>query len=397
MDRISSLTLHNLTAGSALDVQTKLAQAQIQESSGLVAQDFGTLGGSSTAEMLNLETNISQAQTFASDAQTVGSRTQGMYNALGSMASIVNQLQTQISRYMSAPDTTGLLSGVQNIQQQLLSQVNAQIGGRYLFAGSNINTPPASLTNYPTLQSTPPYYDPTQPDTSYYTGDNSILSVRVSLQQTLSYGVTANNPAFEEAMRSVEAVVQAASTSTIAGPTVTGTTNYASATTALGLSGSFAVNGTHVTITPTMTLSDIAAAIPGASVSGGGPYQLTIGGGPLTLTGVTGSALSSLGIATTPISQAQLTSALQQALDVSNQAVRDLSNLQASVADVSKQLSDAQQQQTTYVTFLQNSLSNVKDADAAQTASLVSQYQTQLQASYMAVVSVTKMSLAQYL
>ncbi len=41
----------------------------------------------------------------------------------------------------------------------------------------------------------------TAPDTSYYQGNDDIASVRVSGDQTVAYGVTADNPAFEQVMR----------------------------------------------------------------------------------------------------------------------------------------------------------------------------------------------------
>jgi flagellin-like hook-associated protein FlgL len=55
------------------------------------------------------------------------------------------------------------------------------------------------------------------------------------------------------------------------------------------------------------------------------------------------------------------------------------------------------QQQSTFVTYLTNALSDVKDVNTGQVAAQVSEYQTQLQASYLAVASVTKLSLAQFL
>ncbi len=92
--------------------------------------------------------------------------------------------------------------------------------------------------------------------------------------------------------------------------TLTGTTSEASNSTALGLAGSFSVNGGGtVTVTSSMTLSDIATAIGNAagstgvtaSVVGAGPYQLQISGGstPLTFTSVSGNVLSTLGIPAT--------------------------------------------------------------------------------------------------
>lgn len=42
---------------------------------------------------------------------------------------------------------------------------------------------------------------PSSVDTAYYTGDSQIASVRVSGQQTISYGVTADGTGFEKALR----------------------------------------------------------------------------------------------------------------------------------------------------------------------------------------------------
>ena len=41
----------------------------------------------------------------------------------------------------------------------------------------------------------------TTPDTSYYKGDGEIASVRVAADQSVAYGVTADNPALEQIMR----------------------------------------------------------------------------------------------------------------------------------------------------------------------------------------------------
>ncbi len=408
MDRVSTVNMHNLTIGSALQVQSQLAAAQVQEASGLAAQDFGTLGGANTNQLLNLETQISEAQTFASNAQTVGNRTQAMYSAIGTMVTMVTQLQSRISQASSAPDNSSLPAAMQNMQQQLASEMNQQMGGSYLFAGSNVSTPPVSLTKYTPAAS----FDPTAPDTSYYTGDTRTLSVQLSMQQTINYGVNANSPGFEEAMRAVQTVLQASSptaptttnsTLTMAGPT--GATDPTSVT-----AGSFTINGGGpVTVAAGDSLSTIAASINGAagttgvtaSVVGSAStgYSLKISSGStaaLTFTSGGGTSLTDLGLSNTTHA-ASFQAALSAGLTTANQAVTDLSNLQSAVADVSKQLADTQQQQTTFVTLLQNSLSNVKDADTAQVASQVQAFQTQLQASYMAVASVSKLSLAQYL
>ncbi len=403
MTTISTVNLHNITTGGALNVETQLAKVQIQESSGLVAQDFGTLGGSATSEMLNLQDNISQAQTWASEAQTVGGRTQSMYSILGNMVATVTSLQGQISQALASPNTASLLSAAQNLQKNLVSQMNTQYAGRYLFAGSAIGTIPVSLTGYDSASGKAAT---SIPDNSYYQGDSNILSVQVSSQQTLSYGVTANNPAFEESLRACQSVAQAAAATQASGQSLSGSWTYTG-----GSPDTMTINGVSVAVSSGDSLTTIANSINTAAGTAGssvtakvvtdtatGNQTLQVSSGNTTdLTfGGTAATLTALGLSNTTYS-ASLKTALNSAMTLANQGVTDLSNLQASVAAVSSQLSAAQQQQTTYVTFLQNSLSNVKDADTAQVAAQVQSLQTQLQASYMAVASVSKINLAQYL
>jgi flagellar hook-associated protein 3 FlgL len=402
MTRVSTANLQNQTIGAALQVQSQLADVQIQESSGLVAQDFGTLGGASTTQVLNLENEISQSQGWADNAATVSGNTQAMYTATGTMSTLVSQLQSRISNALSSSDNSGLLQAAQSLQQSLMGQMNTHVAGNYLFAGTNSSVPPVSLANYGTLNATAPNaYAAGTPDTSYYTGNNTVLAVQVSLQQNLNYGVTANNPAFEEAMRATQAVIQAATTSTSSTATATSPT---AASTVTG--GPLVINGRTVTVNAADSLSTIAANINAAAISGVTAtvlpdtnvpplyhVQLSAGSGTLTIADTSGLGVASA----SPLPRTQLNAALQLALGVANQAVTDLSNLQGSISDTSTQLSNAQQQQSTFVTYLENSLSSVKEVNTGTVAAEVSNYQTQLQASYLAVASVRKISLAQYL
>ena len=46
-------------------------------------------------------------------------------------------------------------------------------------------------------------------DTSYYQGNGDVASVRVSDERTIQYGITADNPAFEKAIRALNIVANA--------------------------------------------------------------------------------------------------------------------------------------------------------------------------------------------
>lgn len=396
---ISTNNLYNQTIGNALGVQTQLATTLGQESSGLQAQDFGTLGGSQSGETLNLETNIAQSQNWATVAKAVSSTTQAMYTAVGNMSTASASLEALISNAISSPNNTSLLSQAQSIQQELLSQVNQQVGGNYLFAGTNTSEAPVNMSNYPTLSASTNAYDPNTADTSYYTGNDVVQSVQVNLQQTVHYGVTADNSAIEAAMRAVQTVIAAAQVSANSTNTAT------SATAATNFGGTLQVNNTTFTIGSNQSLTQIAASIDSqaagtgitakvvADTSGAYHLQLSNGQNAMTITDNAGLGLSSV----SPLPQTQLVSSLQQALTSANSAVTGLSNLQQNISNSSSELEQATTQQTTFVTYLTNSLSSVKDVDSGQAASQAQHYQAQLQASYLAISSLSKMNLAQYL
>jgi len=403
MTRVSTLQMNSLTLGSALAVQTQYAQAETQQSSGLVATDFATLGGANSSEMLNLQDGIAQAQTWASDATTVGSRTQGMYTALGNIVTTVTSLETKISAASSAADNSTLLSAAQEIQQSLVTEMNEQQSGSYLFAGSNTGQAPVDLTKYQTTFSSG---SGTNQAYNYYTGNSDVLSVRVSPQQTVSYGVTAQSSGFEKSLRATQAVIDAAS-GTITQSTATATDPTA-ASTSVSSGDTLSINGVSVTLsTNNESLNAIATQINSAAsaassavsakvVYNGSAYMLQVSSGGSTNLTISGTAATTLGLSSVT-NTASLQSTLKSALGVATSAVTDLANQQETVGVVSKELTDAQQQQTTYVTYLQNSLSGVKDVDTAQTAAKVSQYQTQLQASYLAVAQLSKIHLTNYL
>lgn len=311
MERVSTYNLQQITLNSALNVQAQLANAQTQEASGLVSSNYGDLGGQQSYELLNLEKELNQAQSWSANATTVGARTQAMYSAIGSMTSVLTKLEASLSSAMSSTDNSSLTSTVQSDLDNLVSAMNSQDGGRYLFSGSNTSTAPVNMSAY-TYTGT---YDPTVQNFSYYKGDDTDLSVQVDNSTTVTYGVRAgvtsgtaspSDPAnsFELAIRACESVLQAGSIST---------------------------------------------------------------------------------------------STLKQAYDLASQALTKMSNLQESVSAISNQLSAVSGTQTNYVTLLQSSIGSIKNIDTATVTTQISQYQTQLQASYLAVASINKINLASYL
>ncbi len=168
--------------------------------------------------------------------------------------------------------------------------------------------------------------------------------------------------------------------------TALGTTAETSTTTALNLAGSFAIvggsgGGIGVTITSTMSLDDIAAAINAAagtsgvtaSVVGNGVHQLQIstGGSSLKFTGVSGNVLSSLGLSSAPSGYLGATTTTLTGYAT------------AIISDVSTRASNAATAATTKQTTLATMASNLSSQSGVNTDEEMA-HLTELQSSYAA-------------
>ncbi|MCC8943662.1 flagellin [Bradyrhizobium sp. Arg62] len=197
MMRVATFAQSDQMISNALRVQAVMANEQVQESSGLQSEDFGGYG-SGAGRVINLQVSVTRAQSYIDASQLADNKVQVMYSAVGSMTDIITQLRTQLSAATtgSSTATASVINYAQQAMAQMQELLNTQYDGEYVFSGARTNTAPADLSSYGTGTGSL-----TTSDTSYYKGDGEIASVRVSDSQSISYGVTADNPAFEQVMR----------------------------------------------------------------------------------------------------------------------------------------------------------------------------------------------------
>lgn len=202
--RVATFALSNSMIDAALRTQSEIATRQIQTASGKVSSDYGGLGANSK-KVIDLQVSMSRSSNYEQAASSADDRVQVMYSATGSIADLLSSFKTQLIAATSAAstDSTSLTSAAQGYMDDIASLLNTQYGGRYMFAGSQTETAPVDLSGYSNTTSA------TTADTSYYTGDDQIVSAKVSDSQSISYGVTANNPAFEQAMRALSIIANA--------------------------------------------------------------------------------------------------------------------------------------------------------------------------------------------
>lgn len=306
MTSVSTHGVYQSVLNLALQVQRRLSDTTIQESSGLVSTSLAGLG-SNAGRMLNLQGEVANAGRWSANASLAGDRVEVMYSTVGNMIDLANSLKSSIASAMSgtATDSTAenLRTAAEDALSDLANEMNVQLGGRYLFSGSNTDQAPVDLSDYPAT--TPP--SATTADTSYYQGDTQLASISVSAQSKITYGVTGDTGGFEQVLR--------------------------------------------------------AAAIAAAAAE------------------------------TDPVDS----DALNGAYDLITTAISKLATLQEGLSNTAGRLTSAKAGQDSYSDYLQSMVSDIKNVDAAEVMTKVTELQTQLEASYSAVSGILKLSLADYL
>jgi flagellar hook-associated protein 3 FlgL len=208
--RIATFAANDQMVSAALRTQAKLAAMQVQESTGLVSTDYGGLG-SAARQVIDLQVSIGRAKSYADAATSASNRATQMSSALSTMSDLITSFRAQLTQ-----STNSLETGTATLQEtakQLLAefaaQLNTQFEGRYVFSGSATDQKPVDTSTLTTSPSVP-----TTADMSYYKGNDDIASVRVSDGQTIQYGITADNPAFEKAVRAFNLIANASSLDT---------------------------------------------------------------------------------------------------------------------------------------------------------------------------------------
>src|SRR5271165_1453070 len=207
--RVATFALSDQMISAALRTQSIMANEQIEESSGVKSEDFAGYG-SDTQSVVNLQVSVTRAQTYIDAATQADSKVEVMYSAVGSITTLITNLRTQLSAATtgSSTSTASLISSAQDMLSEMGSLLNTQYDGEYVFSGAKTTTAPVDLTSFDSGTGSL-----STADTSYYQGDSETASVRVADDQTVDYGVTADNSAFEQVMRVLKYIANSTSLS----------------------------------------------------------------------------------------------------------------------------------------------------------------------------------------
>jgi flagellar hook-associated protein 3 FlgL len=340
----------NQIANSTQSVKQQINQLSAETGSGYLSSNYAGLG-QGAAQALDLSSQVAETTALQTNTAHAGTITQAAQSALGQIESIASSFATQAIDLANLPDTAGTVAAsAQDAMSQVAGLLNTQVGGVYVFAGQDSNTPPIPNPNNMT-------------QSAFYTAIQGAVA-----------NLTTNGAAATRA-----AALTAATTPA--------NTPYAASLVAAGAQSHVDVGGgVRVALAPLANANSNATSI-GVGSTSTGSYTSDILYGLASLASLTPAQSTDTNFL--PFVQGVVTTM--------NGAVSAINTDIGALGDRQDQVTAAQNDLAATNTTLQSQLSNVQDADLTQVASQLSMAQTQLQASYQILASLSGLSLAKFL
>lgn len=203
MFRVADYAQHELTMSYAMRTQSSLADRQIQIASGKKAQLYSSIS-TQTSELVNIERSVARTTQFTRNIDQAVARLAIMESAVGTMVDRATEVLSIMASAMSGTNINDvpLQSFAATFLGEIESLMNTKHEDRFIFAGSQTSNPAVDLSdvNYTPQAGLPGTFTA---DFDYYQGDTLKLTVRSAETFETTYGITGDEPAFEELLRAL--------------------------------------------------------------------------------------------------------------------------------------------------------------------------------------------------
>lgn len=196
--RVSTKYFHQNTLNDMTKLQTELGSLNRQISSGKKVTTFKELSAlGQTERVLGFENQLSKIKDYVRSNTIVTNRLQSYNNSVSGLIDIAEELRNIL--ILRRTPTTGDVLPLQELVTSQLSSVksnlNVELEGRFLFAGTKTDTPP--IGDIETANYTTNLAGQRTLNTNYYQGDDTKVTIQANDALQLEYGITADNPAFQ--------------------------------------------------------------------------------------------------------------------------------------------------------------------------------------------------------
>jgi len=198
MDRIASFNNSNSLIKNLMKVEAAIAVAQTQEATELKSTDYAGLS-SSTSTLISLEAYYARSERYVDEGNTVSSRIETMSDAVGDMLDTITNFKAIITSLQGTGSEAAETypEQAQTYLEEFAASMNTQYDGSYVFSGGATDSAAIDVSTYVAKTY------PSSVDTSYYSGDDTVASIRADDDQVIEYGVTGNTSGMEKALRAM--------------------------------------------------------------------------------------------------------------------------------------------------------------------------------------------------
>ena len=204
MDRVTTFSAYNNVISNLMSAEVRQNQANIQMSSGKVADDLKGFGGNAEA-LTAAQTLKSRVAGFVDTAKSLSAQLNAQDLALTQVADSSQGARQTIANAVASGSADGLMTALQSYFGQAVAGLNTQYNGHYLFSGGKVNTQPVSATSMSDLITTPPVPpnppnnpspwtpDPATTFNNTFQNDQLAATSRLDESTTIQTGMLASN------------------------------------------------------------------------------------------------------------------------------------------------------------------------------------------------------------
>ncbi len=202
MTRVSTFAQHELIRQTVVRTQERIYTRQAQIASGKEASAFAAVS-KDASQLLSLKSASVRADSFVNQNNQIEARLQIADGALAGMTDLASTVKAKIiQRLNDASGTAGVLDqDAANMLNSLVGLLGTQVAGRFLFGGAQTDVAPIA----------DPVPDPTTfgiADDTYYLGDSTELTARVSETQEVTIGIAGNRLGFQQLIGALKAAIE---------------------------------------------------------------------------------------------------------------------------------------------------------------------------------------------
>ncbi|WP_420549524.1 flagellin [Curvivirga sp.] len=199
MTRVATFSNYQNLLNMSMNVQSDVSSKQLDIASGKISENYYDLA-SSTNLILDLEHSMSTSEQYIDNAEQVSAQVEATYAALNSMVDVMANFTSSVTASLGGTDDVEELNATaQASLEEMGALLNQQYGDIYLFGGTDTGQAPVDVSSASYTAQT----YPSTVSTDYYSGNDETRSFHADDNYEINYGVTANESAFEKAIRAM--------------------------------------------------------------------------------------------------------------------------------------------------------------------------------------------------